>query len=110
VVSLSQAQEIGPGCHEFIETLFAHRVLDNLRVALGVIGLRYKYGSHRLEAACLRALTHGSALFRTVKTILHKGLDQQPSPPEPPPLQAPYTGQGRFCRDTAELFNFSSTN
>jgi len=107
---LSQAQEIGPGCHELIETLFAHRVLDNLRAAQGVIGLSKKYGGHRLEAACRRALAHDAARFRTVKTILEKGLDQQPPEPAPPPLQAPYTGQGRFCRDTAQLFNFSNTN
>ena len=107
---LSQAQEIGPGCRELIETLFAHRVIDNLRAAQGVIGLRKKYGNHRLEAACRRALAHDSALYRTVKTILDKGLDQQPPEPAPPPLQAPYTGQGRFCRDSAELFNFPNTN
>jgi hypothetical protein len=107
---LSQAQEIGPGCHELIEALFAHRVLDHLRAAQGVIGLGKKYGSNRLEAACRRALAHDSVLYRTVKTILEKGLDQQPPEPTPPPLQAPYTGQGRFCRDTAELFNFPNTN
>ncbi len=107
---LSQAQQIGPGCHEFVETLFAHRVLDNLRAAQGVIGLRKKYGPDRLEAACLRALAHGSALYRTVKTILDKGLDQQPPQATPLPLQAPYTGQGRFCRDTADLFNFNRSN
>ena len=107
---LSQAQEIGPGCRELIETLFAHRVIDNLRAAQGVIGLSKKYGNQRLEAACQRALAHDSALYRTVKTILDKGLDQQPSEPAPTPLQAPYTGQGRFCRATAELFNFPNTN
>ena len=69
---LNQAQEIGPGCHELIETLFAHRGLDNLRAAQGVIGLRKKYGNNRLDAACLRALAHDSALYRTVKTILDK--------------------------------------
>ena len=107
---LSRAEQIGPGCHELIETLFAHRVLDNLCAAQGVIGLSRKYGSTRLEAACLRALVHDSALYRTVKTILDKGLDQQEPEATPPPLQAPYTGHGRFCRNTADLFNFTSSN
>jgi|AP95_1055475.scaffolds.fasta_scaffold12386_2 hypothetical protein len=30
---LSQAGQIGPGCQQLIETLFAHKVLDNLRAA-----------------------------------------------------------------------------
>ena len=108
---LSQADQIGPGCHELVEILFAHKVLDNLRAAQGVIGLSKKYGPTRLEAACLRALAFGDPRYRTVKTILKKGLDQEPlEPAPPPPLEAPYTGEGRFCRDTADLFNSPASN
>lgn len=107
---LSRAEQVGPGCRELIEALFAHRVLDNLRAAQGIIRLSKKYGPTRLEAACLRALAHDSALYRTVKTILEKGLDQETAKSAPPPLQAPYTGQGRFCRDAADLFNYTSAS
>jgi hypothetical protein len=101
---LRQASRIGPGCRELVERLFAHRVLDNLRAAQGVIGLEKRYGSARLEAACARAVAFDSPLYRTVKTILDKGLDQQPDPQlSLPGLSRTYTGQGRFCRDTARL-------
>jgi hypothetical protein len=43
--------------------------------------------------------------YRTVKTILENGLDQQPWEADPPPpLGTPYTGQGRFSRDIRHLF------
>ena len=48
---------IGAACHALVERLFAHRVLDNLRAAQGVIGLARCFGTQRLEAACQRALT-----------------------------------------------------
>ena len=103
---LTQAQAVGPHCHELIETLFAHRVLDNLRAAQGVIRLGTSYGTRRLEAACARALAFDNALYRTVKTILEKGADQEPLPrADAAPLSATYTGQGRFCRDTAPWLN-----
>lgn len=101
---LKQASGIGPACRELIERLFADRVLDHLRAAQGVIGLEKRYGSVRLEAACARAVAFDSPLYRTVKTILEKSLDQQPtSQLSLPGLSGAYTGSGRFCRDTANL-------
>lgn len=108
---LKQAQAVGPLTLELIETLFAHRVLDNLRAAQGVIRLGKTYGDTRLEAACARAMAYDSPLYRTVKTILDKGADQEPLPtPTTTPLAAPYTGQGRFCRDTSQLLTTPQTN
>jgi len=57
--------------------------------------------SERTEAACERALAHDSAHYRTVKTILATGADQQP-------LVQPQTpdayGRARFTRSAADLF------
>jgi len=101
-----QATQIGPYCRQLIDTLFADRVLDNLRAAQGIIRLGRSYGPTRLEAACRRAMAFANPRYRTVKTILEKGLDQQPWDTDaPPPLAAPYTGQGRFSRDTRHLFS-----
>jgi transposase len=101
---VQQARSIGPACTELIEQLFAHRVLDNLRPAQGVIGLAKPYGTKRLEAACARALAFDSPLYRTVKTILDNGLEQMDSSLEAfDSLASAYTGQGRFCRDTHKL-------
>lgn len=101
---LQQSENIGASCHQLIRTLFADRVLDNLRAAQGVIRLRDKYGGRRLEAACQRALSYNNPRYRTVKTILEKGLEQHPSAQLAfDTLADSYTGQGRFCRDTKSL-------
>jgi hypothetical protein len=67
-----------------------------------VIALGSRYGAARLEAACERALAHDSTHYRTVKTILATGADQQPmSTPETPAAYA----TARFTRSAAELFD-----
>jgi transposase len=47
------------------------------RACLGVKRLGDKYGQERLEAASERALLIGSPSYRTVRSILEKGLDKQ---------------------------------
>ena len=104
---LRQAEQIGPATFEVIQRLFAHRVLDNLRAAQGVIRLGDRYGKDRLEAACGRALSFDSPKYRTVKTILERGEDQ-PRPPAAATenaLPSIYSGTGRFQRDTAKLLH-----
>jgi hypothetical protein len=77
-------------------------VLDNLRAAQAVLRLGERFGPVRLEAACARALAFDNPKYRTVKTILDKGLDQIESFPETP-LGAAYTGKGRFTRNARQL-------
>jgi transposase len=101
---LKQAAEIGPHCHALIERLFAHRVLDNLRAAQGVVRMAKRYGATRLETACQRALAFDSARYRTVKHILEKGLDQA-AQPDALALAPVYTGEARFLRDTSKLLH-----
>jgi transposase len=100
---LKQSETIGPECHSLVKALFAHRVLDNLRAAQGVIALARKYGNIRLEAACRRALAFGNPKYITVKIILAKGLDQLPEEPAAAPLPSTYTGKGRFQRSPLRL-------
>jgi hypothetical protein len=98
-----QAKRIGPACAELIEKLLTDRILERLRAAQGVLRLAKQYGSQRLEAACIRALAHDSAHYRTVKTILAGRFDQRP-------LQAGeaqntvYVSQARFARAARDLF------
>ena len=75
-------------------------MLDNLRAAQGVISLRKKYQSARVEAACARALYFDNVKYRTVKSILHQGLDQVPlfRQTNVIPLTSAYTGNARFLR------------
>ncbi|MBP8980754.1 MAG: hypothetical protein KBG09_05860 [Syntrophobacterales bacterium] len=100
---LRQAEAIGPACHQMIQTLFADRVLDNLRAAQGVVGLGKKYGPVRLESACRRALHFENPRYKTVKTILEKGLDQTSVPGDTVPLSSVYTGSGRFLRQSGVM-------
>lgn len=103
----TQAEAVGPHCLALIERLFAHRVLDNLKAAQGVIRLSKPYGTLRLERACERALSFDDPRYRTVKLILERRLEDAPMPgsrQEQLDLLSPvYTGQGRFSRDTRTL-------
>lgn len=104
---LHKAGAIGSSTLALVEALFAHRVLDNLRAAQGIVtSLPKRFAPDRVEVACARALACDSPKYRTVKTILEKGLDQEPQAPEPEPLPDAYTGQGRFARDTRQMLLF----
>lgn len=102
---LARAKEIGPACHAVILALFNDKVLVNLRGAQGIVRLREKVGDARLNAACERALAFSSPQYRTVKTILDKGLDGQAvatSPQTAAPADT-YLNGGRFGRDLQSL-------
>ncbi len=94
---LERAGEVGASCRELVETLLTNRTLDRLRAAQGVIRLAESFGARRLEAACGRALAHGTPTYGTVKGILGKGLDQEPAP-SVLRLDEVYSGKGRFIR------------
>jgi transposase len=97
----TQAQAIGVSCRALIEQLLADHILERLRAAQGVLALLKPYGQARLEAACARALAHGSPYYRTVKTILATGADQRA---DVPAITPPGYGRTRFTRPAAELF------
>jgi hypothetical protein len=96
-----QASEVGPHCQQVIDWLLSDKIVERLRAAQGVIGLAKTYGHSRLEAACHRAMAHGSPYYRTVKTILSTNADQLPMPQTS--TAAVYT-KTRFVRDAASLF------
>ena len=97
----SQAQTVGPRCTELVARLLGDRIAERLRAAQGVLAMGKRYGAARLEAACQRALAHDSPHYRTVKTILATGADQQPL--TEPHTPAAYT-RARFTRSAADLF------
>ena len=103
---LGRAAEVGPHCTELIARLLGDRVSERLRAAQGVLAQASRYGVPRLEAACERALLHDSPHYRTVKTILATGADQQPmTAPDTPRAYA----SARFTRSAAELFDGDAT-
>ena len=99
-----RAREIGDSCHALVKTLFDDNVMYNLRKVQGILGLAGKYGPQRLNAACRRALHYHNPKYATVKSILEKGLDAEPSDENAfDALADCYTGKGRYSRDTRKL-------
>jgi transposase len=50
------------------------------RACLGILRLGKSYGAERLEAACRRAVALGAFSYKSVESILKRGLDRQPLP------------------------------
>ena len=101
---LAQAQRIGASCHAVIDEVLSDRIVERLRAAQGILGFADTYGAARVEAACQRALAHGSPAYRTIKSILARGLDRLPLDGTPDPSNT-YGQEARFLRDIRELFS-----
>jgi hypothetical protein len=59
----------------------------------------------RLDAACQRALAYGNPRYRTIKTILEKGLDPQLAEPTPPAIAS----IGAYLRGPESLLGLTTT-
>jgi len=70
------SREIGKAVGEAVETLLSTDTTYRLREAQGIIRLAERYGALRLNAACERACKCGDLRYKTIKTILEKGLDR----------------------------------
>jgi len=73
----AKAAKLGPEVTKVVEQLLSQHALHYLRQCQGIIGLAEKYGDGRVNAACQRANAFGDPSYKTVKTILHKGLEGQ---------------------------------
>jgi transposase len=74
---LAEAEAIGPGLLEIVQTLLNDPVLYRLPTAGRLVRLKNRYGEQRLENACRRALTYGDPSYKTIKNLLNKGLDHE---------------------------------
>jgi transposase len=88
---------IGPSTREAVDSLLKEHAFHHLRQCQGILRLEDKYGQERLEQACARANAFGDPCYRTVKTILERGLDKQPL------LFEPVRAAGAFLRGPEEL-------
>jgi hypothetical protein len=57
------------------------------RSCLGIIRLGERYPALRMEAAAQRALAGHAVSYKSIDSILRRGLDQQPLPPTAPSSQ-----------------------
>lgn len=78
----AEAQAVGPSTSRLVGDLLDEKPVDRLRAAMGVMALVKRYGPARVEAACRRALVFEPASYRAVVSILKKGLENAPLPPE----------------------------
>lgn len=76
------ANETGGETAQLITNMLAARPHPQqaFRACLGVMRLGKSYGSDRLELAAKRANHIGSCRYKSIESILKKGLDQQPLP------------------------------
>jgi transposase len=60
------------------------------KACLGLVHQGERYGADRLEAACRRALRYNTCTFRSIKSILARGLDRQAGPEQPQQETLPF--------------------
>jgi len=76
------AEKTGADTATVVETILSGRTHpeQGYRTCLGIISLGRKYTPERLEAACKRAVAIQAYSYKSIKSILHNGLDRQPMP------------------------------
>lgn len=99
-----QAAALGPAVSHVVAELLSRHKLHYLRQCQGIIGLADKYGAPRLNAACQRALAFDDPAYRTIRNILHHGLEGQiPLPLTPSDPATP--AAGAYLHGPEQLFN-----
>ncbi len=75
---VSRAKRIGVHVSELVDRLLSSKIHpeQGYRPCLGIVRLADKYGEDRLDAACRRALVFSAVSYKSVKSILEKGLDR----------------------------------
>jgi transposase len=76
-------ESVGPATAQVIRTILESKPHpeQGYRACLGILRLGKSYTPARLEAACQRALAAQACSYRSLKSILQQGLDQQTTLP-----------------------------
>lgn len=79
---INWASSIGESVASVVDTIIKGRMHpeQGYRSCLGILRLSKKYGNERLEAACTRAIAIGGCSYKSIRSILEKGLDKEPLP------------------------------
>ena len=88
---MNWAASVGPATGELVKRLLSQmqHPEQGYRSCLGLMRLARSVGRERMEAACTRALAIGTYRYRSVASILDKGLDRQPVTPAQAELALP---------------------
>jgi len=100
---VATAKRIGPHTSQLVDQLLSSKPHpeQGYRPCLGIVRLADKYDEDRLEAACRRALAYSSVSYKSVKSILEKGLDRIEEEEEgtaPPVKHRNIRGQSAYAR------------
>lgn len=81
------AMKTGPATGELVEKIIASRAhpQQGYRSSLGIIRLGEVHGRDRLEAASKRAIAIGALTYKSLASILKKGLESHPLPGQEEP-------------------------
>lgn len=81
---INWAGSTGESTARIVETIINLRQHpeQGYRSCLGILRLGKKYSPKRLEAACTRALAIKAYSYKSIRSILEKGLDKEPLTPE----------------------------
>jgi transposase len=77
---ITWAGKTGPKTEKLVTRILENRPHpeQGFRSALGIMRLAHHYTPERVEKACTRALAIKAYSYKSIKSILKKGLDQQP--------------------------------
>ncbi len=112
---LEMAQKTGPFTTEVIDKIMKQHTIaeQGYKVCMGILRLRKSVGDQRLEAACQRALHFDALTYKSVRSILDKGLDSRPLPEKPRHLVLAHSnirGAAAFTTTTKENYDDTSDN
>ncbi len=98
---IKRAAKVGYHTAVLVERLMRDRPHpeQGYRSAMGVLSLQRRFGPDRLEAACERALHVDTISYKSVQSILAKGLDKAPpsrAPAGPTPHHENIRGAGYY--------------
>ena len=81
-----EAAQIGEHVAHLARTIMEAKghPVQGYRAVMGIIRLAKAYPKERVNAACARTLAIKGYSYRSVRSILEKGLDQVPLQPESP--------------------------
>ncbi len=87
---IRQGEAVGPRTSELLQTILQKRPhpQQGFRTCMGILRLARSYPDTRMEAVAERAIRLGVYSYRSLQSILDKGLDQVPLQPRPelPPI------------------------
>ncbi|MBN2211836.1 MAG: IS21 family transposase [Sedimentisphaerales bacterium] len=76
---LQKASRIGSGAQQWAQAMLQARGVEGMRVLMGLISLPKQYSPEQINHACRIALSYEAFRLRTIREIIKRGGQEQPS-------------------------------